>query len=108
MVITYLSELIDNQGVASSIFDNNSEENSPLIFPNPSDGNFKISFEDLDFQVSALHIKDMAGNLIFQDYLEYEGNDIFTDIDISHVSRGVYIVFLAIDDKIYSQRVIIN
>jgi len=103
-----LSELIDNQGVASSIFDNNSEENSPLIFPNPSDGNFKISFKDVDFQVSELQIKDMAGNLIFQDYLEYEGNDIFTDIDISHVSRGVYIVFLAIDDKIYSQRVIIN
>ena len=103
-----LIELIDKQGVTSSIFDNGSEENSPLIFPNPSDGNFKISFEDLDFQVSALHIKDMAGNLIFQDYLEYEGNDILTDIDISHVPRGVYIVFLAIDDKIYTQRVIIN
>ena len=69
---------------------------------------FKISFTNMDFMTSELHIKDMAGNLIFRDYIDSDDIDPTALIDISDAPKGIYLLTLAIDDRIYTQRVVIN
>ena len=104
-----LIELVDDyQENPCSVFDNEDDDNSPLIFPNPSDGYFKISLNDINFQTTELQIKNVAGSLIYHDYLEFDIIDQTVDIDISDAPKGIYLVFLAVDDKIYSQRIIVN
>ena len=106
-----LIELLnDHQGIASSVFDYNSNDDSPLIFPNPSNGIFKISFDYTNFQTSELQIKDVTGNLIYQDYMNADdlNQSAQMEIDITYASKGIYVVLVAIDDKVYSQRIIVN
>jgi len=106
--IGLIESLDDN--IVSSIdpFGSAEDTESPLIFPNPSDGRFKISFSNTDFYTLELQIKDMAGNLIYRDYREAGNIDPVALVDISHVSKGIYLVLLTIDDKVYTQRVVVN
>ena len=43
-----------------------------------------------------------------RDYLEAGDINPYAQIDISHVTKGIYIVLLTVDDKMYTQRVVIN
>jgi parallel beta-helix repeat protein len=105
-----LSELMDNAIISAvePFFDDGGDGEAPLIFPNPSDGRFKISYSNSNFQTSELQIKDMAGALIYQDVIGSDEVDSPAQIDITSAPKGIYLVLLAIDDKIYTQRIVIN
>jgi hypothetical protein len=98
----------DNISTSFKSFIDEGSMDSPLIYPNPSNGKFKISFSLANNQYYELHIQDVSGNLIYKDIIDTDGNDLSADIDISHVSKGMYLVFLLVDDKIYTQRILIN
>jgi hypothetical protein len=106
--IGLIESLDDN--IVSSVdpFGMGGDEESPLVFPNPSDGRFKITFSSTNFLTSELQVKDMSGNLIYRDYISSDDIDPTAQIDISHVPNGIYLLMLAIDDKVYTQRIIIN
>ena len=106
--IGLIESLEDN--IVSSVdpFGMGGNDESPLIFPNPSDGRFKIKFSSTNFLTSELQVKDMSGNLVYRNYISSDDIDPTTQIDISHVPNGIYLLMLAIDDKVYTQRIIIN
>jgi hypothetical protein len=106
--IGLIESLEDNIISSTDPFGMGSSDESPLIFPNPSDGRFKISFASTNFLTSELQIKDISGNLIYRDYISSDDIDPTTQIDISNVPNGIYLLLLAIDDKVYTQRIIIN
>jgi hypothetical protein len=83
-------------------------DEAPLVFPNPSDGRFKISFANTNFLTSELMVKDMSGNLIYKTYIESNEIDPTAQIDISSVPNGIYLLLLAVDNKIYTQRIVKN
>jgi hypothetical protein len=102
-----LIESLDDNIVSSiETFGSSDESESPLIFPNPSDGRFKISFSGTDFFTSELQIKDMAGNLIYSNHRQHEYLDSVLRIDISHLPDGIYQVILTINDKVYTRRIV--
>ncbi|MDP4269266.1 MAG: T9SS type A sorting domain-containing protein [Bacteroidota bacterium] len=69
------------------------------IFPNPSDGNFKIA----NAKNAQLHIYNMNGELVYSRIL----NDETTEIN-SKLLSGVYIVKLEENDKVSSSKLIIK
>jgi hypothetical protein len=105
-----LVELLDNQIISSvePLFGDGGNDEAPLIFPNPSDGRFKITFANTNFLTSELQIKDISGNLVYRDYISADDYDPTILVDISNAPKGIYLVLVAIDDKIYTQRVVIN
>jgi hypothetical protein len=65
---------------------NKTETNPLVLFPNPSQGKFEITGEDI--QGGNLRIIDMNGKVVFSAKI----NGKLTPIDLSHSNSGMYIV----------------
>jgi hypothetical protein len=63
------------------------------IYPNPATGEFRISSSD--FQVEAIEIYDISGNIVFKSETLNPNPDIV--INISHFQSGIY--FIRIDSE---------
>ena len=63
------------------------------IYPNPTEGQFKINMGDLDnYQIS---IFDVSGKLVYKEMV----NEANTLLNISHLESGSYLVKIKSDDK---------
>lgn len=69
-----------------------------LLFPNPNNGNFKISLNDTSINEAIIEIYDIYGKLIFSD--KSRNQDI--DVDLPKIANGVYMV------KVYTNNNISN
>jgi hypothetical protein len=68
-----------------------SEENHIKVWPNPSDGNFKIQTKSAD-QFQTITITDMSGQKIYQNNIEpYES---LINIQLLGSQSGIYLVRL--------------
>ena len=61
-----------------------------------------------DFQKSILQIKDVTGSVLYNEMFHSYSSEFIQCIDISDLPSGVYVVFLEVDNKFYSQRIIIK
>lgn len=68
------------------------EDNPLVIFPNPSQGKFEISGENI--QGGSLKITDMNGKEVYSATIINK----LTPIDISHANSGLYIIEIEIDN----------
>ena len=74
------------------------------IYPNPSDGNFIISSKDNFLENSNLEIYDILGKQVFSRKL----NNKETNINVEHLSKGIYIAKLTKDDTILNSKISIR
>jgi hypothetical protein len=83
------------------------EENtsSMNISPNPSNGQFTISFNDCDFVKSHLTITNMMGSVVYSEVLSSVSNSRNFDLDLN---CGVYIVKVSGDSNEFTKRVVID
>jgi hypothetical protein len=83
------------------------EENtsSMHISPNPSNGQFTISFNDCDFVKSHLTITNMMGSVVYSEVLSSVSNSRNFDLDLN---CGVYIVKVSGDSNEFTKRVVID
>jgi hypothetical protein len=75
------------------------------IYPNPSNGNFSISFQDFTPGTKSLQIFDASGILIYS--LEEIDQELI-EINLSHISSGIYQCFYISASKAQVQRIIIT
>jgi beta-glucanase (GH16 family) len=77
------------------------------ILPNPSNGYFKIEFNDKDHSHFKVLIKNILGSSVFSlnNITDHE-----LEIDISFVPKGIYILFLidSLSDESFSYKLIIR
>lgn len=73
------------------------------VYPNPNDGSFIISFEQLD-QFADVVVMDINGRVIFKDRMEALENTI----NLNGISRGVYLIEVTIDSVVFNQRMIVK
>jgi hypothetical protein len=93
-------------GGITSIRSNTNKEGKLSIYPNPSNGNFKINFESKgDFPI---HIKliDLNGRIIKSIEDEHQ-NQTSIDISESQLSNGLYQISIQTDKDIWQQKVMI-
>ena len=80
---------------------NELQRNGINIYPNPSDGVFKVVINEPG-NGAQIHIKDISGKKVLSDKI----TDKITEIDLSNFSRGVYFIELIVKDKIYLSKII--
>ena len=77
---------------------------NPLnIYPNPNNGEFKISVEN-NSEISTIDIYNLMGEKVFNSDM----NKTMNEIDISNQPKGVYFVEITIGDKIFNEKIIKN
>ncbi len=102
-----LAEL--NTGSVTSAF---SQLNNPIrddfqVYPNPSRGIFNVVVKNNGSDASTITIKDLSGKTVYQN--EYSSDfDFLTEIDISNMRKGIYIVSVEDKSRSLSQPIIIN
>lgn len=78
-----------------------------LIFPNPARDKFSISPGNNGEQINNISIYDLMGRIVIQINDPREENLI--DIDLCKSKSGIYIIKIAIDDQIFTEKIeIIN
>jgi lysyl endopeptidase len=85
---------------------NLSENKEPVIFPNPSDGNFSIVLPDKNFRVNHLSITDVNGRCIYQSSVSEDTTTM--DINLS-LPQGLYLIHLcSAENKIVKKIIILE
>lgn len=76
------------------------------VYPNPSDGNFSVSFKGKDSSYD-IKLMDVTGNIVYNNTLNATGKSINEQISLSNISQGDYILFIEKDGKMHQEKVVI-
>lgn len=80
-------------------------ELSPItIYPNPSNGLFKIKAEG-QFEKMTIKVRDLSGKLV---YSEESINNKEFNIDLSEQAKGLYFLELRYNDKVFNEKLIVK
>ncbi|MFN2262084.1 MAG: T9SS-dependent M36 family metallopeptidase [Psychroflexus sp.] len=85
--------------VSNTEFDNEKFE----IYPNPATNYFKIQFGNINLKDTSVEIYDMNGRLI-----STKKADQNYQVDVSTLSKGVYVVKIEANDKFHTEKLIIK
>ena len=82
------------------------QEATVTVYPNPSNGIFKIEMEDVTGQMADgdIEVYNSLGKLVFSSELH---TTTYT-LDLRSKSKGIYFIKVITDDRVYSQKVIIE
>jgi hypothetical protein len=78
------------------------ESNEFNIYPNPSNGNFKINFENSNEKYS-VQVFSVLGQKVFEK--EYINSSSAT---VNNLQKGVYLVKITTDTKSVTKKLIVN
>ena len=91
-----------------SAIENNDYKNSIVtIFPNPSGGTFSLDMVDMKPGDYIISITNILGDQVYVDQ-EYIINAISKEIDLSHLSKGVYTIKIINDNSTFSDKIIVK
>ena len=76
------------------------------IYPNPTEGEFKIEFEDTWQGEVVCKITDIFGRSIFRDILDNSSSNSSHEVDIRDSNDGIYLVQLVQGDKKTMKKII--
>ena len=94
------------KAAAASAAEENINENEMFtVYPNPSGGKFNVTVKG-KINVKAIQVKDLNGNIIYQNFPAWQQN-VFS-IDISNVLTGTYIVAVFDGVKYNNKKIIIE
>jgi hypothetical protein len=77
-----------------------------LVFPNPGSGKFKVSVNAINSAVS-LKLTNLLGETLYRSDIE-KVSDLNADIDVSHLSKGMYILSVTASGETVTRSVIIQ
>jgi hypothetical protein len=73
-----------------------------IIYPNPTDNNITIELQSIQTLKSIIYIYDIRGQLLFQ----IPTQQARTDINVSNLSKGIYILKILNDDRLIFKKFI--
>jgi hypothetical protein len=100
------TEIIESNNSNIKFFIPEMEErntNEISVFPNPSDGVFKIDFGE--FVAEKLIIFDINGRSIFQKEIIENSKEL--NIELPNRSSGIYFIYIKSKDKIVTKKIYI-
>ena len=78
------------------------------VFPNPSDGVFKVEFTSKELGDTEIQIFDLLGRKVFKKSFKNNQTSFSESIDLKHISSGFYLLKVQRGKSISSKKVRIN
>ena len=78
------------------------------VYPNPSDGNFNVEFSSKNTSDVDIILFDLLGRKIAQKTYKTKFNSFKENLNMNHISSGIYILQVKRGNKISSQKLRIN
>ena len=97
---------MDNYPLGTSDVDNSLYQ--VKLFPNPNNGNFNIQFNGLDQDNGVVTIVDLNGKTVYVNSFEISGMKSSSRIDLSGLSKGIYLLNYASEKHAQNLRVVIQ
>jgi hypothetical protein len=93
--------------LAVGVEDIDASQSSLAIYPNPSNGLFKLAMNTESAQTYQLSLRNVQGKEIFQEQINVNGN--FTkDYDFANLAKGVYFLRIQNEEETINRKVIIQ
>jgi hypothetical protein len=103
--ITREGAIIDDFVIDGTLSNQNFEVNSIVVYPNPSKGLFTLSYGN--FKPQQIEIYDVTGkNILSIDNTKLTENQ--TELNLSHVSNGIYFIKISNENGQSVKRIIKN
>ncbi|MDP4684215.1 MAG: T9SS type A sorting domain-containing protein [Crocinitomicaceae bacterium] len=105
------SDLVPVQAVVESclgIGENIPFKNSMKIAPNPNNGNFSVMFNANNKADVELELVSLIGTKVYSKKIEQAQGEVTYDINVSSLSKGVYLFNVIYEGKPYTQKIIID
>ncbi|MEQ8360468.1 MAG: T9SS type A sorting domain-containing protein [Cytophagales bacterium] len=77
------------------------------VFPNPSDGSFRISAENISGEVN-IEILSMTGTVVYSEKAQAMGEELNHDIRLNQLAQGTYILKIRNDKTLINGRIVIE
>lgn len=84
------------------------ENNSVSVYPNPSDGNFKVKISSDELGTIHLMVTNLSGQVLLETQTENSSGSVEMPIDLIGYSDGIYFLRIQIGEKIISRKIILN
>ena len=78
------------------------------VYPNPNNGIFNLEIHNLQNEKISLMLTDLAGRKIYEENLSQNNNNVLKNLDFSHLSSGMYMINIYINDNVINQRMVIK
>lgn len=89
----------------SGILNQDTKIGALSIYPNPSEGQFHISFNGKNTTANGIQVFDLLGKMIEQIELKTIGNQFETEINLSAFATGTYLVRVNTTSGVISKRI---
>ncbi len=89
-------------------FDEYADKNGMKVYPNPSNGSFDVSLENVPEKALTLQVVSVDGKVVFSQDLEVSSDLYETHVDMGTVAAGVYYVKVSGNDYNEIQKVTIQ
>lgn len=78
------------------------------VYPNPSNGQFNLSFENSDAQLIDVTVTDLVGKTIVKKQFSNTVGSFTETINMNGIADGVYILRVNVDGKLLTQKLIVE
>ncbi|MBL0046533.1 MAG: T9SS type A sorting domain-containing protein [Bacteroidetes bacterium] len=78
------------------------------FMPNPSNGNVTLRCSNKSFSKSTLQLMDLTGRVVYSEAIQNAASNWSAVMDWSNQTKGIYIVKLISDTKVYTQKIVLE
>jgi hypothetical protein len=82
-----------------------SEKNNISVFPNPTHDYFTIQLHDVSQGLNRIELTDISGKIVHAENISFNGR---YQVDISHLSKGIYFLTVSSNSGLQTQKLIKN
>uniref|UniRef100_A0A7S2PMH9 Fibronectin type-III domain-containing protein n=1 Tax=Leptocylindrus danicus TaxID=163516 RepID=A0A7S2PMH9_9STRA len=78
------------------------------LYPNPSNGDFQLSFETVDTESASIKISDVTGRTVYTREYSDVGNRFAENLVVNNISSGIYLLQISNGDKMSTRKLVIE